>query len=36
LISHPQVAIIVVTHDASVAAYAQRVVQMRDGQIVTG
>jgi putative ABC transport system ATP-binding protein len=28
--------IIMVTHDASVAAYAQRVVRMRDGQIVTG
>lgn len=28
--------IIIVTHDASVAAYAQRVVHMRDGQIVTG
>jgi putative ABC transport system ATP-binding protein len=28
--------IIMVTHDASVAASAQRVVQMRDGQIVTG
>ncbi len=28
--------IIMVTHDASVAAYAQRVVHMRDGQIVTG
>ena len=27
--------IIMVTHDASVAAYAQRVVHMRDGQIVT-
>jgi ABC-type lipoprotein export system ATPase subunit len=27
--------IIIVTHDASVAAYAQRVVHMRDGQIVT-
>ncbi len=28
--------IIIVTHDASVAAYALRVVHMRDGQIVTG
>jgi ABC-type lipoprotein export system ATPase subunit len=27
--------IIIVTHDASVAAYAQRVVHLRDGQIVT-
>ena len=27
--------IIIVTHDPSVAAYAQRIVQMRDGQIVT-
>jgi ABC-type lipoprotein export system ATPase subunit len=27
--------IIIVTHDASVAASAQRVVQLRDGQIVT-
>ncbi len=27
--------IIIVTHDASVAAYAQRVMHMRDGQIVT-
>ena len=26
--------IIIVTHDATVAAYAQRIVQMRDGQIV--
>lgn len=28
--------IIIVTHDASVAAYAQRIVHMRDGMIVTG
>ncbi len=28
--------IIIVTHDASVAAYARRVVHLRDGQIVTG
>jgi putative ABC transport system ATP-binding protein len=28
--------IIIVTHDASVAAYAQRVVHLRDGEIVTG
>lgn len=28
--------IIIVTHDASVAAYAQRVVHLRDGQIVIG
>jgi putative ABC transport system ATP-binding protein len=28
--------IIMVTHDASVAAYAQRVVRLHDGQIVTG
>ena len=28
--------ILMVTHDASVAAYAQRIVHMRDGRIVTG